>query len=265
MDQDLAQKLFCEGATLVFVNVPKGTEFGIDMKVWNTDEKFRGIKMIPPGIHFVHYSAVSKTGEQAPRTGFFYNFKKGELVARIYDKQLEDISPTPIPPSEILTLKQNLLHLDQFLGPYPYDILDKWNILTSHVPEYLVTDLSPKDQYIRSALVLVSCKDEDRPRGNTSILNTPSTSTSQDENIISPNNKRRRRSNNRDIEDDLLPDLKPMEGTELRFTLFPEQNYPEGSTAAEITRHSLDSTYVLNFILKRHKKQVNLPLKFTIV
>lgn len=140
IDQDLAKRLFFEGGTFVFLNVPKGTEFGIDMKVWNTDENFRGIKMIPPGLHFVHYSAVSKTGEQAPRSGFFYNFKKSELVAKMYDQKAEDISSTPIADSEIVKLKENLMGLDKFLGPYPYDIRDTWVSLINHISGIFVIE-----------------------------------------------------------------------------------------------------------------------------
>lgn len=55
IDQDLAKRLLIEGGTLFFQGVPKETEFGIDMKSWNTGEKFRGVKMIPPGLHFIHY------------------------------------------------------------------------------------------------------------------------------------------------------------------------------------------------------------------
>ena len=55
MDQDLARRLLIEGATFVFLDVPVGTEFGIDMKSWNTGDKFKGVKMIPPGLHYVYY------------------------------------------------------------------------------------------------------------------------------------------------------------------------------------------------------------------
>lgn len=55
MDQDVAQTLFMQGATLVLLDVPIGTDIGIDIKSWNTEENFKGIKMIPPGIHYVHY------------------------------------------------------------------------------------------------------------------------------------------------------------------------------------------------------------------
>jgi A1 cistron-splicing factor AAR2 len=55
IDQRLARQLLLEGATLVFLDVPRGTEFGIDMKSWNTGDKFRGVKMIPPGLHYIYY------------------------------------------------------------------------------------------------------------------------------------------------------------------------------------------------------------------
>ena len=62
--------------------MPPGTEIGIDMNSWNIGDKFRGIiynsfskknillkkkclgvKMIPPGLHFVYYSSVNIKGK----------------------------------------------------------------------------------------------------------------------------------------------------------------------------------------------------------
>lgn len=55
MDPELAKRLLIEGGTLVLLDVPVGTEIGIDIKSWNSGENFKGIKMIPSGLHFVHY------------------------------------------------------------------------------------------------------------------------------------------------------------------------------------------------------------------
>ena len=55
MDQETAQILFHEGGTLIFLNVPEGTEFGIDCNSWDVGPLFKGVKMIPPGFHFVYY------------------------------------------------------------------------------------------------------------------------------------------------------------------------------------------------------------------
>jgi len=55
INQDIAQILLTQGATLVFLDVPVGTNIGIDIKSWTIGNNFKGIKMIPPGIHFIHY------------------------------------------------------------------------------------------------------------------------------------------------------------------------------------------------------------------
>ena len=53
--QEEAQILFRDGAILVFLDIPEGAEFGIDYNSWQTGSNFRGVKMIPPGVHFIHY------------------------------------------------------------------------------------------------------------------------------------------------------------------------------------------------------------------
>ena len=58
MDQELAKSLFAEGAALVLLDVPERTEFGIDYNCWTVGPKFKGVKMIPPGFHFVFYRCV---------------------------------------------------------------------------------------------------------------------------------------------------------------------------------------------------------------
>ena len=55
MDQATARHLFEVGAMVVFLDVPPGTEIGIDMHSWQTGENFKGIKMIPPGLHYIYF------------------------------------------------------------------------------------------------------------------------------------------------------------------------------------------------------------------
>ena len=50
MDREVARRLFEVGAAVVLLDVPVGTEVGIDMNSWNVGNKFKGIKMIPPGL-----------------------------------------------------------------------------------------------------------------------------------------------------------------------------------------------------------------------
>ena len=60
ISQEQAQWLFTEGAILVFLDLPAGSEFGVDYCSWEVGERFKGVKMIPPGIHFIYYRFVSK-------------------------------------------------------------------------------------------------------------------------------------------------------------------------------------------------------------
>jgi len=45
------------GGILVIVDSPPGIEFGIDCMTYETGPKFRGISMIPAGLHFVYHSS----------------------------------------------------------------------------------------------------------------------------------------------------------------------------------------------------------------
>ncbi|CAH1105542.1 unnamed protein product [Psylliodes chrysocephalus] len=240
MDQQTAKRLLVEGAFFILLDVPKGTEFGIDLKSWNTGEKFRGVKMIPPGIHYIFFNAVSDTGDMAPRIGFFKNFRKSEVFVKKWDKENECISSDEVPESEVVQLKENILLLDGFLGPYPFDILDKWKSLCSCITNTLVEKISPASGYVRAALELQSCSDADRPRGKRKSINE------NDE--VLPKSPRL----SQNTEHVFLPNLKAKEGTELRTTLFPDKNYPENSTPAEITKHSLDSSYVLEEMVTKY-------------
>ena len=43
------------GCVLLFLDVPEGTEVGMDYHMWKIGPKFKGVKFIPPGLHFVYY------------------------------------------------------------------------------------------------------------------------------------------------------------------------------------------------------------------
>lgn len=232
MDQDLAKRLLVEGATFVFLGVPVGTQFGIDMKSWATGEKFKGVKMIPPGIHFVYYSATNKHGDVAPRVGFMHDFKRSEFVVKKWDSESEGISPVEVIDAEVARLKADLLNLDRYLGPYPFDTYKKWKNLTNRITENHLSRLVPTSGLIRSALDLSAAERSASPKAK---------------------KRRSRPSTAEEKEDDLLPELTPLPGTELRLTPLPSESYPKGSTPAEITKHSIDQSYTLEAMLSTYE------------
>lgn len=94
MDPEVAKRLHAEGATLVVLDVPEGTEFGIDYFSWNVGPRFKGIKMIPSGLHCIYYSAVNKGGQTAPRTSLFLYTKRHDILVMRWDAVSEDVVET---------------------------------------------------------------------------------------------------------------------------------------------------------------------------
>ena len=136
LSPEAAQRLYQEGGFLVVTQLPPGTELGIDLYSWNTGDKFLGIKMIPPGLHFVYYSTLGQgsAGPQlAPRTGFlieissqrrcmllsgfFHVFHRGDVLVKRYDKSAEEL--VDVGDDEVARVREGLKDMDSRLGPYP--------------------------------------------------------------------------------------------------------------------------------------------------
>ena len=154
MDQETAQTLFENGAFLILLNVPPGTEIGIDLHSWRTGQEFRGIKMIPSGVHFVYWSSVSKEGSIGPRTGFFHNFSQKEILAKRFDAQKEQFV-SDVSDEEIERFRSNLQNMDRHLGAYPYDSWKKWISLSSKISSETVARLEPINGEIHSVTELL--------------------------------------------------------------------------------------------------------------
>merc|ERR1719219_1889424 len=106
--------------------------------------------MIPPGIHFVYYSSVNvRERMTAPRTGFFHNFSRGELVARRWNKKEEDLEDT-VTGEDRQRMKADLHNLDQYLGSYPYGSWKKWVSLSSRISDATLQRLLPLNGKISS-------------------------------------------------------------------------------------------------------------------
>lgn len=115
LSQDEAKLFFAHGAVLIIAGVPIGTEFGIDLSSYSVAEMFRGVKMIPPGPHYVYTAAQGPYGDSSSRVGFMHYFKSQEVVVREWDPEKEELRLRQCadPDTEILRIKENLLELDR--------------------------------------------------------------------------------------------------------------------------------------------------------
>lgn len=113
--QEMARILYEEGALLIIAGVPTGTEIGVDLSPNRVDEMFRGMKMIPPGAHFVYTAAEGVYGDTAARVGFIHYFKKQEIVIREWDEQTEELRPRSNANLERdkVRIRENLSELDR--------------------------------------------------------------------------------------------------------------------------------------------------------
>lgn len=79
-------------AYLIVTGAPDSTEFGIDLLAINITVEFRGVKLIPPGVHFVYSSTRDNFGNSSTeRNGFIHYFKPGEIVVKEWNQQLEEL------------------------------------------------------------------------------------------------------------------------------------------------------------------------------
>lgn len=237
LDPELAKRLFFEGATVVVLGVPEGTEFGIDYNSWAVGPRFRGVKMIPPGVHFLHYSAARGAGsrETGPRAGFFLSLQRREVRVLRWDAGSEAVDLAAPAPGEAEAFRENLREMDKFLGPYPYESLKKWISLSSFISEPVVRKLQPESGQISafSEVLPVAAGKRSEDRAGQKLPPYDAGCRSYAEGMAR------------------LPEMKPRAGTEIRFTELPKQMYPDGATPEEITRHSMDLSYALEKVINQ--------------
>lgn len=272
MDRELAQRMFEEFGALVLLGMPPGTEFGIDVNSWNVGEKFKGVKMIPPGIHFIYFSAVNREGDTAPRTGFFHFFKQKDLVVRHYDAAMEDLKEQGADQEEVDRVRANIRNLDKGLGAYPVESWEKWVSLTQYITCKDLERMMPLSGRICSVPELTVLEDS-MATGSATVVEeasekddgaTPTNTPCELPKVVDeqPKDDSRGKTAPRS-----MPEMVPRPGTELRFSKFPSRPYREGATPSEITRYSLDSSYSVGKVIETLERPESLlaELQFAFV
>lgn len=236
IDSELARQLFEHGAVLIIAGVPHGTEFSMDCSKNVVAERFRGVKMIPPGPHFVSCASRGPYGDMAPKVGFIHYYREQEIIIREWNAATEELTVRTKGDAETekQRIRDNLKDLDIYLAPYDYSTMAKWKALTEFITEETINRLTPANGIIRNCVELLSCPDEDRPRGHGVEIMSPVT--------------RRIKQNSTYDEDELLPDLKPTPGTASNYTTLPER-CPKAATPAEVSKHHLDSIAAVQELL----------------
>jgi A1 cistron-splicing factor AAR2 len=141
-EQEQARRRLLEGGFLICLDVPAGggvgvgvgIGIGIDCKMYRVGPQFKGIKMIPPGLHLV----VSSASEDAEdKQGIWFKVSQGSVEVLRWDPAAEDLGPAQLPEASLVSLRKAALgmQLDGNLGPYPEDQWSTWRNLSAYISE----------------------------------------------------------------------------------------------------------------------------------
>ncbi|KAE9449497.1 hypothetical protein C3L33_18602, partial [Rhododendron williamsianum] len=144
MDPETALGLVKHGATLLLLDVPQYTLVGIDTQMFSVGPAFKGIKMIPPGPHFVYYSSSNREGSEfSPVIGFFVDLSPSEVVVRKWDQQEERLVKLSEDEEERYSQAVKSLEFDRELGPYTLGQYGNWKRLSNYISKNTVERIEP--------------------------------------------------------------------------------------------------------------------------
>lgn len=106
--------------------------------------RFSGFKFVPPGLHLLTWSTGSQGSSSGPaaipiRHGLIKILKAKQRVVLTYDSETETVHQR----EEIIS-DDSLRTLDKELAPYPFEELEKWKALTSHINERNLDEVVPE-------------------------------------------------------------------------------------------------------------------------
>lgn len=133
--------------TVILSNIPEDWLVGVDLQFFNTNRILKGIKLIPDGIHILHFAK----DQSSIRHGFYINAKEGDVVICYWDAENEKI----LVDDEIgeLNISKEMSKLSEyysFMISYPSD--PDWKSLTRYINFGQVNYILPRGKWIDSVL-----------------------------------------------------------------------------------------------------------------
>ncbi|KAG9448969.1 hypothetical protein H6P81_008934 [Aristolochia fimbriata] len=144
LDPEAAGELVKRGSTLLLLDVPQFTLMGIDTQMFSVGPIFKGIKMIPPGPHFVYYSSSDKDGSEfSPIIGFFIVSNPAEVIVRKWHQQEERLVKLSEDEEKRYGEAVTNLEFDRQLGPYPLEHYGEWKRLSNYLSKETIERIEP--------------------------------------------------------------------------------------------------------------------------
>lgn len=226
IDPEQAKYLYTNHcAIFVLEDLPIGCEFGIDLTYYKVGHKFKGLKLIPPGLHFIYASAVDskQPSKIGPRCGFFHTFKPKELLVKRWSQAEEDFDDEYDCGPQKQRYECNIHDLDPFLGAYDFASYRAFLGLAKNLTPELVASIVPECNRIRAIPYL----------------------TRDSSQVVTSRSRRLRVKSS--AQDDLLPELRPDAKTVIKFTDIPADHLDSKKqlVGSSITHYYLDTSLKL--------------------
>lgn len=157
---------------ILLINLPPGILCGIDLLTFTTSARFRGIKDLHPGWHFIY---TSETASLSIREGFWFEIPSPTsqsspppLIIRIWDAKQGVLTPCPENAYSDYRAQLPALWVEH-LSPYrqsagdgPGEENGDWAQLTAHITPRLLTHLTGGEEewIVTSASCAVQDRDE---------------------------------------------------------------------------------------------------------
>ncbi|CAH1421378.1 unnamed protein product [Lactuca virosa] len=144
MYADTTLELVKKGASLLFLDVPQHTLLGIDTQMFSVGPNFKGIKMIPPGPHFIYYSSSNRGGSEfSPMIGFFIDLNPSQVIVRKWDQQEERLVKISEEEEERYSQGVKNMEFDKYLGPYTLNQFGEWKMLSNYITKTTIQRIEP--------------------------------------------------------------------------------------------------------------------------
>jgi len=144
------QRLQEQGCAVLCLDCPESMLFGIDYSAWSVGPRFMGVKLVPPGLHYIYCSASSEEVGLS-RTGFFLWMRPRDVSVFRWDPEAEELTRLESPDEEARYADGvRCFDFDARLGPYPLQLSEEWAELTRYATLQVVSKVEPVAKTVRS-------------------------------------------------------------------------------------------------------------------
>ncbi|KAM3127102.1 hypothetical protein pb186bvf_020780 [Paramecium bursaria] len=142
MNQEEANLKIHQLGVLILLELPEKIQFGIDNSQWTIGKRFQGVKLIPLGTHYVHYSLASENHQY--KLGFFCTFTtENRIIVKRWNQEYDDLIDLDNEEAESYRHSFRIFDLDCYLGVYPSNTYQTWAKVSNYISKKVLDKLDP--------------------------------------------------------------------------------------------------------------------------